>query len=323
MDLFRHDEELSKRLALIESEIDMFMRNNIGEPKILYETAMHLLGAGGKRIRSLLCMIACEAVGGSIERILPYAVAVELVQTASLLHDDIIDDDALRRGVSSAHKKYGSRMAVIAGDLLVAQAVKLIARDSDPNSLKSLATLGVAMCEGEANDYLLATQPLGSYGVEEYLNMVEKKTGSFMKGAVKVGAIIGGGNEDQIKVLEEYAKNIGIAFQMRDDTLDIISSKEEMGKPVLADVVQKRSNYVVILALEAATKKQREQCLTDLEHGNIEAILDLIDSTNAVQIAIKKTGAFIDAAKQSLEHGELLNSHLLQKLADFMSIRMH
>jgi len=320
---FLRNQELSKRMALIEAEIESFMANNMGEPKVLYETAMHLLRAGGKRLRSLLCMLSCEAVGGSIERILPYAVAIELVQTASLLHDDVIDDDTLRRGVSSAHKKYGSRMAVLAGDLLVAHAVKMIAQDSDPNSLRSLASLGISMCEGEANDILLSTQPLGTYGKEEYLRMVEQKTASFMKGAVKVGAIVGSATDEQIRALEEYAGNIGIAFQIRDDTLDITASQEELGKPVLADILRKRTNYVMVLALDTASPESRKKCIMELEDGRIDTILELIDSSKSVQKAIKKTESYIDAAKNALQNVELINKVLLQNLADFISIRTH
>ncbi len=322
-ELFSGNPELSKRMKLIDSEIEKFINDNMGEPKVLYEAAMHLLRAGGKRLRSLLCMLSCEAVGGSIERILPYAVAAELLQTASLLHDDVIDDDTLRRGVATAHKKYGSRIAVLAGDLLVAQAVKMVSDDADAESLRSLSALGIAMCEGEATDYLLSTRSLDTYGKDEYLQMIEQKTASFMKGAVKIGAIVGGGTNEQVDVLVEYARNIGMAFQIRDDTLDIISSNKELGKPVLSDILKKRSNFVLLEALDSSSLEERKRVIEELEAGNIKIVLDFVEATQSIHEAIKKTESYIEAAKKSLSEASLHTEDLLLQLADYISIRRH
>ncbi|MEM4735177.1 MAG: polyprenyl synthetase family protein, partial [Candidatus Thorarchaeota archaeon] len=122
------------------------------DPDILYEAARHLLLAGGKRIRSLLTLMSCQAVGGAPEEALPLAVALELVQTASIIHDDIIDGDTQRRGVEATHVRFGTKMAILAGDLLVGLALREIARLSKPLILRELGEIGIAMCEGEIRD---------------------------------------------------------------------------------------------------------------------------------------------------------------------------
>ncbi|MFW9982910.1 MAG: polyprenyl synthetase family protein, partial [Candidatus Thorarchaeota archaeon] len=137
--------ELSYRIKLINEAIRKQLLDDDGEPPVLYETTRHLILAGGKRVRSLLLILCSEAVGGEFEETLPYAVATEFIQTASLIHDDIIDEDALRRGVKTTHEKYGRKMAIIAGDLLVAKAIKMIGEKSTPDLLTYVATGAISM----------------------------------------------------------------------------------------------------------------------------------------------------------------------------------
>ncbi|MFW9933118.1 MAG: polyprenyl synthetase family protein, partial [Candidatus Thorarchaeota archaeon] len=165
------DEKVKRRLERINQEIESYLGTD-GEPKILYDTAKHLLKAGGKRLRSLLVVLCCEAVEGDIEKALPYAVATEFAQTASLIHDDVIDEDALRRGVESAHEKFGHKMAILAGDLLVAQAVKMIGKYATADLMVQIAEGGIRMCEGEAADMLMQADNPEVMTKDNYLDMV-------------------------------------------------------------------------------------------------------------------------------------------------------
>ena len=205
---FLASKELNKRLAIIDEEIIKVFESEKGEPEVLYDTALHLLQAGGKHVRSLLTALSCEAVGGSFNEALPFAVATEFVQTASLIHDDVIDDDTIRRGVESTHLKYGTRMAIIAGDLLVARAVKLVSEHSSPELLSVVATSGVEMCEGEASDILMYVTSTNQFTSENYFEIVRRKTVAFMRAAAKVGALLGKATDEQLSIIDSFGEQI-------------------------------------------------------------------------------------------------------------------
>ena len=216
------NEKIRTRINLINEEIKRCLLDEDGEPALLYETTRHLILAGGKRLRSLLLILCCEAVGGTVVDALPFAVATEFVQTASLIHDDVVDEDTMRRGVETTHEKYGRKMAIIAGDLLVALAIKLIGEKSSPELLTYVAAGGIKMCEGEAADLLMSQNKAQSYTTEAALDIIRMKTVSFMTSAVKVGAMLGKASENQLEALIKYSEMLGFSFQIRDDKTAII-----------------------------------------------------------------------------------------------------
>ncbi|MFW9977435.1 MAG: polyprenyl synthetase family protein [Candidatus Thorarchaeota archaeon] len=316
------DEKVKRRLERINQEIESYLGTD-GEPKILYDTAKHLLKAGGKRLRSLLVVLCCEAVGGDIEKALPYAVATEFAQTASLIHDDVIDEDALRRGVESAHEKFGHKMAILAGDLLVAQAVKMIGKYATADLMVQIAEGGIRMCEGEAADMLMQADNPEVMTKDNYLDMVNKKTVSFIKAAATMGATIGEGTDDQIKLLGIFGENLGFAFQIRDDILNIISSTEIAGKAVHSDLLSKRCTYPLVHALEASSMKERESCLQALSEGDVSEALILIKQTDAISTAIELTKEYVTKAKSALVGQYFVTATLLERIADFVLQRLH
>ncbi len=316
------DERVKARLERINQEIESYLGNE-GEPKILYDTAKHLLRAGGKRLRSLLVVLACEAVGGDIEKVLPYAVATEFAQTASLIHDDVIDEDTLRRGVESAHEKFGHKMAIIAGDLLVAQAVKMVGKSASAEIMIEIAEGGIRMCEGEATDMLMQVTNPEIMTKKNYLEMVEKKTVSFMKAAASMGASVGEGSEEQIKALGSFAENLGYAFQIRDDILNIISSNEIAGKTVHSDLLSKRCTYPMIHALESATEVARKVCLEALSDGDVSEALILIERSNAIPTSIELTREYVRRAKDALIGYDFPTQDMLESIAEFVLQRLH
>ncbi|MFW9870821.1 MAG: polyprenyl synthetase family protein, partial [Candidatus Thorarchaeota archaeon] len=271
-----------------------------------------------------LLILCSEAVGGNTEETLPYAVATEFIQTASLIHDDIIDEDALRRGVKTTHEKYGRKMAIIAGDLLVAKAIKMIGEKSTPDLLTYVATGAISMCEGEAADLLMSTNGRREvYTKKHYLDIVRMKTVAFMTSAAKVGATIGNASPEQMEALISYAENLGYAFQIRDDILDVIASQNGTGKSVLSDLKGSRCNFLLAHALEESPPEKRDRCIKLLDNGELYYALQLIDETNAVKYATLATQQYIDEAKDAIKNQKFQNEENLVLLADFVVQRLY
>ena len=308
--------ELHKRLAIIDEEIIRVFKAESGEPKILYDTALHLLQAGGKHVRSLLTALSCEAVGGSFNEALPFAVATEFVQTASLIHDDVIDEDEIRRGVESTHRKFGNRLAIIAGDLLVARAVKLVSEHATPELMNIVASAGVRMCEGEASDILMYIVASKKFDKKSYFEVVRKKTVSFMRAAARVGALIGKASDKQMEMLDAFGEQMGYAFQIRDDILDVIASENATGKSVLSDLRGNKTNYVVVHALESSSDEEVVQCIEALQQGEINLAMDLIRRSNSIEHASFLAFEYAAKAKEIIKNKGFLNEDLLCALAD-------
>ncbi len=317
------DEEFGAIISAINTAMDEFVQNLYGEPASLYEAARHLLVAGGKRLRSLIVLLATQAVGGDIEDALPFAVAMELVQTASLLHDDVIDDDVLRRGVETAHRKFGTRIAILAGDLLVAEAMSLIGERATPELLAMIGKAGIMLCEGEASDLLMEITDSESVSVRRYLAMAERKTASLLRVAAGVGAVVGGGTTEQRDALMEYARKIGLAFQIRDDVLNLTSTPDVTGKSVLSDLKWKTSNYVVIHCLEHCSQPVREECLRALGSNSYEDVLRVLEESGSIAHANEVAWRLAREAKAVLRGADLQKKHLLERLADFVVLRAH
>ena len=317
------NEKVRTRINLINEEIKRCLLDEDGEPAILYETTRHLILAGGKRLRSLLLVLCAEAVGGSVVDALPFAVATEFVQTASLIHDDVVDEDSVRRGVETTHKKYGRKMAIIAGDLLVALAIKLIGERSTPELLTYVAAGGIRMCEGEATDLLLSQDKIQSYTTDAALEIIRMKTVSFMTAAAKVGAMLGKADKNQTEALIKYSEKLGYSFQIRDDILDIVATQNGTGKTVLSDIRGNRSNYVLAHAIERCSSKQKEEFVQRMNDGNFEYALDRIRESKSVEQSIEVSKKFMLEAKEAIKGHGFVNEELLLLLANFAMKRLY
>ncbi len=309
---------ISKRLKLIDEEVARFISNNQGTPEALYHAAYHLVKAGGKRIRSLLTYLACESVNGELERILPITVAAELLQTASLIHDDIIDNAEIRRGVTTVHKKFGEKIAILASDLLISQAFEIIGKWGTPDLIKQIGRTGIAMCEGEAQDSILSVNELLSFSEDEYLQVAKRKTVSFMIEAVNIGSAVGRAGDREVRGLVEYAENLGYAFQIRDDVIDFTSGSEVSGKSVLTDLQAGSSNLVLLYALESCEPDVRDECVEEISRGNYSLALTLIDDSGAIDRATDRAKNFANASKVAIRAMKFPNKELFIDLADFV-----
>jgi geranylgeranyl diphosphate synthase type II len=258
---------LKQKQALVETALDQSLA--VVYPEKIYESMRYSLMAGGKRLRPILCLATSELVGGTTAMAMPTACALEMIHTMSLIHDDLpaMDNDDYRRGQLTNHKVYGEDVAILAGDGLLAYAFEFIATQTQQvppdRILQVVAKLGRAVgaaglvggqvvdleCEGKPNVTL------------ETLNFIHRhKTGALLEASVLCGAILAGASDAELQRLSRYAQNIGLAFQIVDDVLDITATQEELGKTAGKDLRAQKVTYPSIWGIEES-KRQADQLI--------------------------------------------------------------
>ena len=216
-------------------------------PALLRDPILYFLQMPGKKIRPLLCMAAAEAVRGESKAALPAALAVELFHDFTLIHDDIMDQDELRRGLKALHVRYDDGTAILVGDLMIGLAYQQLMQIPQP-ALDSIARVFsealVRVCEGQALDKEFENR--SDVTLDEYLEMIGKKTGWLIKVACELGALCGGGSEREVQELARFGYSLGLAFQIQDDLLDVIADQEKLGKKVGSDFLMDKKTYVAL-----------------------------------------------------------------------------
>ena len=230
---------------------------------IVHNAMKFSLGIGGKRIRPVLVLEFCRLCGGDINEALPFAAAIEMIHTYSLIHDDLpcMDDDDMRRGMPSCHKKYGEEYALLAGDGLLTRAFGIIAESdiavkSPETAIKAIAMLSSlagadGMIGGQVVDLRNEDKPCS---LDVLRTMDSLKTGALIKCAAVLGVIAAKGNDNMMRAAVSYAENLGHAFQIVDDILDVIGDEKELGKPIGSDADSNKSTYVSILGIDESKK---------------------------------------------------------------------
>ena len=267
------------------------------EPQDLQDACLYLTKAGGKMLRPALTLISAEAVGGKKEDALKTAAALELIHTFSLIHDDIMDDDDMRRGMPSVHKVWDEPVAILAGDTLFSKAFEMVIDSKEENAnpanvanaLATVADACVKICEGQASDM-----------------RIFKKTGALIAAATKAGAIMGGADDETVKALYEYGRMIGTAFQIQDDYLDVISDEKDLGKPVGSDIAKGKMTLMVVKALAESEGEDHERLLEILKEENssqenIHEAIDLFNKYGSIEYAHNLALENVDGAKKVLE----------------------
>ncbi|NJR67359.1 MAG: polyprenyl synthetase family protein [Synechococcales cyanobacterium CRU_2_2] len=253
---------LSQKQAEVEAALDRSLP--LAEPKTIYESMRYSLLAGGKRLRPILCLATCELLGGTPEMAIPTACALEMVHTMSLIHDDLpaMDNDDFRRGKPTNHKVYGDDIAILAGDGLLAYAFEYIVENTQnvapQHLLKVIAQLGRAVgAEGLVGGQVVDLESEGKSDVSiETLNFIHThKTSALLEVSVVSGAILAGADAAVQASLLRYAQNIGLAFQIIDDILDITATSEELGKSAGKDLTAQKATYPSIWGLEESRRQ--------------------------------------------------------------------
>ena len=310
-------------IKTIEDELNVITPNN------LQEASIYLTKAGGKMLRPALSLITAEAVGGKRENALKAGSAIELIHTFSLIHDDIMDDDDMRRGMPSVHKVWGEDVAILAGDTLFSKAFEIIINsnqeDTSPaqinNALATVADACVKICEGQALD--MGFEDRFDVSEDEYMEMIFKKTGALIAAATKVGAIMGGASDEVIDAMYEYGRLIGLAFQIQDDYLDLASDEETLGKPIGSDIGKGKMTIIAINGLSSAGENQ-EKLLEILKDDNnsqedIDSAIEILTKCGAIEYA---RNLALDSVNQAKEILEILpdssSKQVLADIADFV-----
>jgi geranylgeranyl diphosphate synthase type II len=262
-----NDEYLSRRRAEVDAHLRMVLRPEVGLPASLLEAMRYSLFAPGKRLRPLLTIMAAEACGGSCAGALPAAVAVEMVHAYSLIHDDLpaMDDDDLRRGLATCHKKFGEALAILAGDALLTLAFQVLSESyPGPTGAACCSELARAagaagMVGGQVDD--LAWEKCGNPTLEELEHLHQRKTGALIRASLRLGVLAAHpGSPPASKLLEQmdaYGRCLGLAFQITDDLLDVEGRAEHAGKRVGKDAARGKLTYPRLLGVEESRARAR------------------------------------------------------------------
>ncbi|HET6461078.1 MAG TPA: farnesyl diphosphate synthase [Syntrophales bacterium] len=270
---------LETRKKVIDEALLRYIPGEDNYPPVIFKAIRYSLFAGGKRIRPILCLASAEALGCDIELVLPVACALELIHTYSLVHDDLpaMDDDDYRRGRLTSHKVFGENMAILAGDGLLTEAFHLMSDRSfmekiAPEKLISVIhdVAGAAGCFGMVGGQVVDVQSEGGAVDIEVLNFIHtRKTGAMIAAAVKTGAVLANAGEVELNALTSYGRNIGLAFQIADDILNVEGNQKLMGKSTGSDVKRGKVTYPALVGIDASRKKAGE-----LVEGALSAIVN-------------------------------------------------
>lgn len=272
--------DLSTYLKQRQAEVEVALDHSLPltYPETIYESMRYSLLAGGKRLRPILCLATCELLGGTVEMAMPTACALEMIHTMSLIHDDLpaMDNDDYRRGKLTNHKVYGDAMAILAGDGLLAYAFEYIAAQTRnvpaERILKVIARLGRAVgAQGLVGGQVVDLESEGRSDIQEAtLNYIHThKTGALLESCVVCGGILAGATDAEQEHLSRYAQNIGLAFQIIDDILDITATQEELGKTAGKDLQAQKATYPSLWGIEASKIKAQE--LIDAAKAELES----------------------------------------------------
>lgn len=270
--------KLNERIELIDKALENYLKPKY--PERLYEAMGYSVFAGGKRLRPVLLLSACEAVGGNIEDAVPFACALEMIHTYSLIHDDLpaMDNDDFRRGKPTCHKQFDEALAILAGDGLLTYAFEVMLEAVCVKKDIGLAKAAKLIANYSGSEGMLVGQVVDveSEGTKiddkTLMYIHDNKTGGLIKAALMAGAMIGGAHGDVVRNFEKIGYNMGIAFQIKDDILDVTSTTEVLGKPVLSDVKNDKQTYVSLYGLDNA-----QQDYETLSNGAVKLINDMGD----------------------------------------------
>jgi octaprenyl-diphosphate synthase len=288
-------------LAEVEAEI----RRELHSPvPLIQEMGGYIAGAGGKRLRPILLLLAARLAEYRGPRAIRLACVVELLHTATLIHDDVVDAAPLRRGRPSANAQWGDDASVLVGDHLYSKSFAMLVRDNDRGVMETLARSTVSMTEAEV--FQLQLKRSGLTSEADYMRIITQKTASFMSACCRIGALLGAVPPEQTEALTRYGLDIGVAFQISDDALDFDADQARLGKAIAADLREGKRTLPLIAMLERAPQREAERVRTllrrrALEPVDVEDIRRLVLEHDGVEYARTRAHAFARAAKADLE----------------------
>jgi len=288
-------------------------------PPNLYNPMRYVLSSKGKRFRPILLIFACESVGGSKEDSYNAALAIEILHNFTLVHDDIMDNDDLRRGRQTVHKKWNESIAILAGDGLIALAYRYLLRTKSRRIRRIIRTFSEAIiniCEGQSLDKDMEQTEIVT--LNEYLHMIDRKTGVLMAISAEIGGHLGCGSRRQVSSLHTFGLELGIAFQIQDDLLDMISEEAVLGKDLGSDLAQGKKTYPLLLLMQKASKEHaaylreimQNRHLSEDEFKKVQQLLydyDVVgDTVREVNRQLDKADSYLAHLPDPVDAGRLL-----------------
>lgn len=322
---------MESALALIETELKnvelQFRKDLKSDVDLIRKVGEYLLSSGGKRIRPALLILSARLCGYEGERHVLLASVIEFIHTATLLHDDVVDNAVLRRGIASANTLWGNQASVLVGDYLFSKSFSIIVEDGDLDVLRIIADATTRIAEGEVLQLASMSDPATTE--ERYIEVVKSKTAVLLATACQVGAILGGTRGERESALRDFGMDVGIAFQLIDDTLDYVSSEEKFGKSIGHDLEEGKVTLPLIHTLKqctAAEKQQIEDVLgsDSLDDDGFRGVVSLVSAYGGIKYAIRTARAYVERGKSRLaSFQDSPHRQALLSLADYIVTRRH
>lgn len=320
--------KVDKIQELINDFIDN--QNFMGEPSELYAPIEYILRQGGKRMRPTLCLLACELFGGNIEDCMIPAVSAEIFHNFTLVHDDIMDQAPLRRGMETVYHKWNSDIALLSGDTMLIKAFQYVLamkKEYSHEVFAELCKVALEVCEGQQYDLNFETQD--DVTLDAYLEMIRLKTAVLLGSVLKIGAIVAGANDKNQKAIYDFGINLGLAFQLQDDILDCYSDVNVFGKMTGGDISDNKKTYLYLKALELASEDDRNHLLNLFKmpkgrnEEKIQAVLNIYDKYNVKNIVEKLMTEYYEKSLQDLNSIEASeeNKEILRDYAAYLYTR--
>jgi geranylgeranyl diphosphate synthase type II len=300
------------------------------QPGELYEPISYLMDLGGKRMRPVLVLLSAELFGGDVFKALDAAIGIELFHNFTLMHDDIMDKAPLRRGQPTVHAKWSESAAILSGDVMFVEAYKMMIRVDDSilrEVLDIFSNTASGVCQGQQADMNFELRD--DVTIEEYLLMIKQKTAVLLAGSMQIGALIGGADKKQSKLVHEFGENLGLAFQLQDDILDVYGDPEKFGKRVGGDIIANKKTFLLIKARDLAkndTGTDLRNWLAGTSHNpteKISAITAIYDALEVRKLAEEQMEEFVRKALLALDQIAIENGtkSLLKGFAEALLIR--
>lgn len=293
-------------------------------PASLYEPGEYFLSWGGKRIRPVMCLMGNELFDEIHPDAYQVATAIELFHNFTLIHDDIMDEAPLRRGMETVHMKYGANTALLAGDVMMIQAYEYLNKINGQHLHRILRLFNKTakeVCEGQQLD--IDFEKLPEVSLDAYIDMISLKTSVLLAASLEMGAILGGASEGNCRHIYEFGKNLGIAFQIQDDYLDAFGDPEKFGKETGGDIRQNKKTFLLLHALEVANTDQKkilEQLLSQNSPDKVEKVIAVFKDCNVDEWAKELKEKYLQTALKHLDDIAvmLIRKKPLQELAEFL-----
>lgn len=254
-------EIITEKADIINKVMRGYTEHENNPQSLIYEAMNYSLFAGGKRIRPVIMLLVCDMLSGDENEVMPFACAMEMIHTYSLIHDDLpaMDNDDYRRGKLTNHKKYGEAIAILAGDALLNKAFETVTSAVYKDSSRAIKAMSV-LSKSSGTEGMIGGQTVDiesegkKISPDELLYLHSLKTGAIIRSSGVIGAIMAGAGDDEIKAVDEYCKNFGIAFQIQDDLLDILGNEEILGKATGSDSANEKTTFVTLYGIEESKK---------------------------------------------------------------------